>query len=139
MYEAGIVKKEHEIIDDVSLIIGGSKIQAMHGDHSRLFAYIDDKDLCHEINRDNYNKAVSSKYAPSSVLLDLSHDESGFYLAIPSFSYESHDATNTATIKFSDSTSPFQVKKEVKKEKVASFLWWLKKIVSLLATFSMAV
>ena len=117
MYEAGIVEKEYEIIDDISLIIGGSKIQAIHGDHARLFAYIDDKNLCHEINRDNYNKAVSSKYAPSSVLLDLSHDESGFYLAIPSFAYESHDSTNTVTIGFSDLPSPLLVKKEFRKDK----------------------
>lgn len=86
IYNSGIVNRDLEIIDDVSLLIGGKINQPLHGDHNRLFTYFNEDihhPIGHEVNREKYNKAVSSDHAQSSILIDVSNDQSGFYLTLP--------------------------------------------------------
>jgi hypothetical protein len=83
----GIINSEHEYIEDVSLLIGGTDNQSVHGDIPRTYCYWkdDSKNVrqVHEVNREKYNDAVSDKHGMSSIIIDLSSDQSGFFFAIP--------------------------------------------------------
>jgi hypothetical protein len=83
----GIIDSEHEYIEDVSLLIGGTDNQSVHGDIPRTYCYWKDDSekvrQVHEVNREKYNDAVSDKHGMSSIIIDLSSDQSGFFFAIP--------------------------------------------------------
>ena len=87
LHDQGIINSEHEYIEDVSLLIGGTDNQSVHGDIPRTYCYWkdDSKNVrqVHEVNREKYNDAVSDKHGMSSIIIDLSSDQSGFFFAIP--------------------------------------------------------
>jgi hypothetical protein len=79
--EDGIISKDYEFLHEVGLIIGGTEDQSLHHDISRQFASWTkndtkkedeyDRQAGWEVNRLNYNEAMSSPFAPSSILLAL--------------------------------------------------------------------
>jgi hypothetical protein len=102
----GLFDGNKEILDDISLIIGGTIMQHPHADHQRFMScFLDPKkerkfkkhienvnkgketqfdlDVGFELNRKIYNDVVSGKYGYSSILIGLSDDGSGFPLAVP--------------------------------------------------------
>jgi hypothetical protein len=99
---AKLFNPEFEVIEDVSLLIGGTADQKIHCDIPRLFCFFNNgtnpenlvnlKDALgyfgHEINRKFYNDAVSSKYGHSSIIIDLSSEQLGFHLTIPKYLIE---------------------------------------------------
>jgi hypothetical protein len=81
-----IIDLANEYIEDVSLLIGGTVAQSVHGDMPRMYCYWKsgrEVKQVHEVNRENYNVAVSDKYGMSSIIIDVSSDQSGFFLSIP--------------------------------------------------------
>jgi hypothetical protein len=87
----GVIHNQYEFVNDFGLIIGGSEDQSLHHDISRTFSYwvdsiAENKDDTYqqmgwEVDRLQYNEAMSSPFAPCSILLGLG-DEPHVYLAI---------------------------------------------------------
>jgi hypothetical protein len=95
----GIIHKDYEFLNDVGLIIGGSEDQSLHHDICRNFSYwassvpeIQDDNyqvVGWEVDRLQYNEAMSSPFAPSSILVGLG-DEENVYLGIQRDQIEYH-------------------------------------------------
>jgi hypothetical protein len=89
--QEGIIHNKYEFINDIGLIIGGSEDQSLHHDIARNFSYwansskiSEDGIYQHngwEVNRLDYNEAMSSPFAPSSILIGVGHEEN-VYLGI---------------------------------------------------------
>jgi hypothetical protein len=127
LVDEGLVDLSYEKVEDVSLLIGGTTNQRIHTDHSRLYAYFSDANeelVAHEVNREKYNDALSSKYAPSSILSDLSNDKSGFYLTLPLSAVDFDENKGNAIIKFNCTNDHFPIAYEnrAKKPDVANDL-----------------
>ena len=79
-----------ERIEDVSILFGGNMNQHPHADHARKYVYLEKQDkndkehVGFEINRGEYNDSVNSEFGIKSMMMDLSMENNGFYLAIPS-------------------------------------------------------
>ena len=97
-----IYDESKEIIDDISLIIGGSHVQDPHFDHARMFSSFDNEqqkaEVNHELNRNEYNKAIMSQYGHSSILSGF--DDAGFMLCIPSCYVIINEKERTASMKY---------------------------------------
>ena len=101
-----------EFAEEVSLIIGGSNIQDFHQDIPRANSYFKEgtkEVIGWELNRSKYNKVISGKNAPGSILVDLSKDKSGLYLTLPSSSVEKVDEDNVR-VKFEKDNTIFEGK-----------------------------
>jgi hypothetical protein len=125
--DGGLVDKDTEFIEDVSLIIGGTMNQKSHADIPRLFCYFlpnNTEFLSHEINRQDYNEAMMTSYAPSSILTDLSSDKSGLYLSLPTSAVSvQNDDKKIVTIKFNNTNDKFSIKQPTgKKDKMVTIL-----------------
>lgn len=87
----GIIDDTIEKLEDISILVGGTMLQHPHADHARLFNFYkinedsekDDELVGFELNRQLYNDMVNAINPTSSIMIDLSNDDSGFYLAIP--------------------------------------------------------
>jgi hypothetical protein len=127
LVDEGLVDISHEVVEDVSLLIGGTTNQSIHIDHSRLYAYFSDANeelVAHEVNRNKYNDALSRKHAPSSILSDLSNDKLGFYLTLPFSAVDLDENKGNAIIKFNCTNNHFPIAYEnrAKKPDVANDL-----------------
>jgi hypothetical protein len=80
LINAGVFDPEHETLHDVSLLIGGTEDQSLHHDVPRQMAcWLPSDDSCDseeavlgwEANRLAYNSAMSSQFAPSSMLVGM--------------------------------------------------------------------
>ena len=120
----GIYDPTLEKIEDVSILFGGTSLQHPHADHARFFSHYHLKggdpkkpNLGCEISRKKYNKLVNSIIAISSIMIDLSKDNNGFHLAIPSSYAEiQNDNKNIKTI-FGNETELFEIIKKDEKYK----------------------
>ena len=106
LHDYAIIDEQFEDIEDVSMLIGGTAIQSCHTDIAWIYTYWSDieqsseitknvkrnkyKEI-HEVGRNEYNQAVDCQYGMSSIIIDLSVDNSGFALAIPKMFIEKKD------------------------------------------------
>lgn len=75
----GVLNHENEELEDCAILFGGNKKQKIHHDIARKFLCWDNKqddtDFSHfDIDLNNYNNAIASPFAPSSMLISL-HDK----------------------------------------------------------------
>ena len=85
MTKAGMLMQGYEALDDIGLLFGGTEDQSLHHDTSRMVVHwTKERPLIHsdewsefsslvgwEIDRLEYNAAMASPYAPSSLLVGL--------------------------------------------------------------------
>jgi hypothetical protein len=87
--DAKIVDLEKEYVSKPSLVIGGTQNQQCHAISSRLICLINDmNDKCfygvgYEVNCEAFNTIRADPYAPSIIMTDLSFNNGGFFLNIP--------------------------------------------------------
>lgn len=89
-YEYKILDEEHEEINDLGILIGGTEDQRIHHDVARQIAvWYEHKSLSAsseihppltgwEVDRLEYNEAMASEYAPASLLLSLNRNRTLF-------------------------------------------------------------
>jgi hypothetical protein len=89
----------------VLIILGGTEMQCPHADHPRVYCNIiggGQGKVAYELDRENFNAAVASKYGQSSIIIDLS--DKGMNLALISCYSKKHDKqSKTVAVKFGDS------------------------------------
>jgi hypothetical protein len=77
---------DKEVLDKISKVIGGSKVQDPHGDFQRVCVQTMDGNghlnVVHEIGREQYNRAMDSPYAYSTIMFGLSNLP--FHISVPS-------------------------------------------------------
>lgn len=101
LHEYAIIDKEHEDVEELSLLIGGTDNQPCHNDIPRILTYcydsISKKSFpSHEVNRKEYNEAVDNEFGMSSIIIDLSDDSSGYFLLIPDIFIEKIDGEESS-------------------------------------------
>jgi hypothetical protein len=85
LVEYKIIDDEKEYMSDPLLLIGGICNQQCHMDIPCLHTSIRDRydrnfcEVGYEVDREQYSNLVSSPYAPTSIMLDLSVCETGFF------------------------------------------------------------
>jgi hypothetical protein len=101
------------------LIIGGTQDQQCHADIPHLIASIHDKQnktFCepgYEINREAYNDLMVDPYAPSSIMIDLCVNRSGFFFNIPKcYTDNVEDDTKSFTITHDTKKQRYKIKYE---------------------------
>ena len=102
-----------EILEVVSLLIGGTTEQDMHSDNARMFCSFmsedNDLEVNYEINREAYNTAIMSEHAHSSIISGF--DDSCFRLCIPTIYVNIYDDIEMASIKYGKSNEMFPIVK----------------------------
>ena len=84
----------------------------MHYDHYPLNIMQKKPNIGCEINRNKYNELVNSKIAISSIMIDLSKDNIGFHLAIPSSYSEIQNDNKTIQTVLGNETETFEIFKK---------------------------
>jgi hypothetical protein len=101
----------HEKIADVSLLIGGTKDQDPHYDFSRMYCSFQDEhnkaEVNYEINRSDYNKAMSSQHCHSSIICGFGDER--FKISIPEVYLNVHDDEGMVSVKYGLSNEKFDI------------------------------
>jgi hypothetical protein len=105
LVEQKIIDPVNETIYDVSLLIGGTEMQHPHYDFSRTICSFLPSTIKGEkrnnvalyepgweINREIYNEDMAGQYAPSSIIIDLSEKQHGFFIGIPRKYFEDSES-----------------------------------------------
>ena len=92
LHAAGIIDLKYETLDDVGMLIGGTEDQPLHHDVSRsLTSFVSNTKFDPEmeapvagweVGRLEYNAAMSSPHAPSSILLGMGNYSQGILLGV---------------------------------------------------------
>lgn len=87
--EMGIITSDHECLDEIGLLVGGTEDQSLHHDIARKFVHWYDEPKSEneasddhsnveaaalvgwEVDRLRYNKMISSQFGPAAVLISL--------------------------------------------------------------------
>ena len=110
---------KHEIIEDISLLIGGTTEQDFHCDNARMFSSFvnenSEHEVNYEINRKQYNTAVMSKYGHCSIMSGF--DDTGFRICVPTSYVNVFDDIEMVSIKYGKLNDMFPI---LKRDKLVS-------------------
>ena len=92
-------------------------VQHPHADHARLFNYYkinennvkENESVGFELNRHLYNEMVNAFNPTSSIMIDLSNEDTGFYIALPSSYVEVQDDKKTLKTIFGSPNDIYEI------------------------------
>jgi hypothetical protein len=93
---------DKEVLEEISILLNGSKVQDPHGDFQRVYVQMKDENghlnVVHEIGREQYNRAMDSPFAYSTIMFGLSNLP--FCISVPSSYFVETNDPNYVTIRY---------------------------------------